>query len=128
MRDIFYFIILCVLTQRKLRQSLFNSFTLKAMNGVSWWKLLCGPWTEVVSHVTPPYLVKVKINFAKAQKLTWKEIKSLYGLKTIITSNHISELLKMQLESKSRNVHKYGTRSGFISKHAHLRSSSVGIK
>ena len=22
-----------------------------------------GPWTEVVSHATPPYLVKVKINF-----------------------------------------------------------------
>ena len=29
----------------------------------------CGPWTEVVSHATPPYLVKVKINFHEAQKL-----------------------------------------------------------
>ena len=70
-------------------------------------KLHCGPWTEVVSHATPPHLVKVKINFDEAQKLTWKEITCFYGLKTIITWNHISELLKMQLESKSRNVHTY---------------------
>ena len=70
-------------------------------------KLHCGPWTEVVSHATPPHLVKVKINFDEAQKLTWKEITCFYGLKTIITWNHLSELLKMQLESKSRNVHTY---------------------
>ena len=38
-------------------------------------KLHCRPWTEVVSHATLPYLVKVKINFDEAQKLTWKEIK-----------------------------------------------------
>ena len=43
-------------------------------------KLHCGPWTEVISHATPPHLVKVKINFDEAQKLTWKEIKCLYGL------------------------------------------------
>ena len=30
---------------------------------------------EVVSHTTPPHLMKVKINFDEAQKLTWKEIK-----------------------------------------------------
>ena len=54
-------------------------------------------------HATPPHLVK--INFNEAQKLTWKEIKCLYGLITIITSNHISEILKMQLESRSRNIH-----------------------
>ena len=70
-------------------------------------KLYCGPWTEVVSHATPPHLVKVKINFDEAQKLTWKEIKCFYGLKTITTPNHITELLKMQLESKNRNVHTY---------------------
>ena len=70
-------------------------------------KLHCGPWTKVVSHATPPHLVKVKINFDEAQKLTWKEITCFYGLKTIITWNHISELLKMQLESKSRNVYTY---------------------
>ena len=35
-------------------------------------KLHCGPWTEVVSRATPPHLVKVKINFDEAQKLTWK--------------------------------------------------------
>ena len=70
-------------------------------------KLHCGPWTEVVSHATPPHLVKVKINFDEAQKLTWKEIKCFYGLKTITTPNHITELLKMQLESKNRNVHTY---------------------
>ena len=62
----------------------------------------------------------------------------------MITTNHISELLKMQIESKSQNVHTQGTLSGFISKHAvttqksinmrdshigkHLRSSSFGIK
>ena len=40
-------------------------------------KLRCRPWTEVVSHATLPYLVKVKINFDEAQKLTWKEIKCL---------------------------------------------------
>ena len=68
-------------------------------------KLHCVPWTEVVSHATPSLLVKVKINFDEAQKLTWKEIKCLYGLIKIITSNHISELLKMQLESGSQNVH-----------------------
>ena len=70
-------------------------------------KLHCGPWTKVVSHATPPHLVKVKTNFDEAQKLTWKEITCFYGLKTIIAWNHISELLKMQLESKSRNVHTY---------------------
>ena len=32
--------------------------------------------------------------------------------------NNFSELLKMQLESKSRSVHIWGTRSGFISTHA----------
>ena len=87
---------------------------------------------EVVSHATPPHLVNVKINFDEVQKLTWKEIKFLYGLIIIkiinnnnkkitnknnkiilkiikiiikiITSNHISELLKVQLESRSQNV------------------------
>ena len=92
-----------------------SSFMLKAVNEVLWWsrcwrklpafrqKLHCGPWTKVVPHATPPHLVK--INFNEAQKLTWKEIKCLYGLITIITSNHISEILKMQLESRSRNIH-----------------------
>ena len=65
----------------------------------------CGPRTEVVSHATPPHLLKVKINFDVAQKLSWKEIKCFYGLIRIITSNDTSELLKMQLESRSRNVH-----------------------
>ena len=63
-------------------------------------------WTQValwivnrsqVSHATPPHLVKVKINFDEAQKLKWKEIKCLYGL-IKITTNHISELQKIQLE------------------------------
>ena len=53
---------------------------------------------------TPPRLVKVNINFDEAQKLTWKEIKCLYDLIKIMTSNHIFELLKMQLESRNRNV------------------------
>ena len=43
-------------------------------------KLHCGPRAEVISHTTPPDLVKVKINFDEAQKLTWKEMKCLYGL------------------------------------------------
>ena len=88
-------------------------------------KLHCGPWTEVVSHTTPPHLVKVKINFDEAQKLTWKEIKCLYGFITIITSKNISELLKMQLESRSRNVHTWGTRSGFISTQAVTTRKSI---
>ena len=72
----------------------------------------------MASNATPPHLVKVGINFDEAQKLTRKEIKCLYCLIKRITSNHISELLKMQLESRSRNVHTWGTRSGFISAHA----------
>ena len=43
-------------------------------------KLHCGPRTEVISHTIPPDLVKVKINFDEAQKLTWKEMRCLYGL------------------------------------------------
>ena len=64
-------------------------------------------WTVNVSSLAcyPSHLVKVKINFDEAQKLTWKEIKCLYGLIKIITSNHISELLKCNLKSRSRNVH-----------------------
>ena len=69
------------------------------------WTLHCGPQMDVVSHATFPHLVKVKINFDEAQKLMWKEIKCLYGFIKIITSNHISELLKMQLQSRSQNVH-----------------------
>ena len=57
-------------------------------------KLYCGPLTEVVSYATPPHFVKIKINFHEAQKLTWKEIKCLYGLIKIITPNHICELLR----------------------------------
>ena len=70
------------------------------------WKLHCRPRTEVVSYATPPHSVKVKKNnFDEAQKLTWREIRCLHGLKTMITSNHISEFLKIQIESKSQNVH-----------------------
>ena len=69
------------------------------------WKLHCGPWTEVVSHATPSHMVKVKINFDEAQNLTWKEVKCFYGLIKITNSNPISELLKMQLESRSQDVH-----------------------
>ena len=101
----------------------YGSFMLEAMNEVLWWsrcwrklstvdvyfrrwKLHCGPWTEVVLNATPPHLVKVKINFDEAQKLTWKEIKCLYGLLQINISSHISELPYMQLESRNRSVHK----------------------
>ena len=63
-------------------------------------KLHYGPWTEAVSHATPPHFVKVKINFDNALKLTWRETKCLYSLIKITISNHISELLKMQLESR----------------------------
>ena len=67
----------------------------------------CRLWTEVVLWTVngSSHLVKVKINFVEAQKLTWKQVKCLYGLIKIITSNHIPELLKMQLESRNRNVH-----------------------
>ena len=80
---------------------------------------------EVVSHATFPHLVKVKINFDEAQKLMWKEIKCLYGFIKIITSNHISELLKMQLESRSQNAHTLGTLSRFISTHAVTMQKSI---
>ena len=80
---------------------------------------------EVVSHATFPHLVKVKINFDEAQKLMWKEIKCLYGF-IKITSNHISELLKKQLESRSQNVHTQGTGREFISTHA--ETTQKGIK
>ena len=69
-------------------------------------KLHCRPWTEVVSHATPPHSVKVKkINFDEAQKLTWKKNKMFVWFKNNDNSNHISELLKMQLGSKSQNDH-----------------------
>ena len=51
-----------------------------------------------------PHLVEGKINCDEVQKLTCKEIKCLYGLITIITSNYSSKLLKMELESRGRNV------------------------
>ena len=104
---------------------LISSFMLKAMNEGSWWSRCwrklstvdgsCLPWTEVALWTVngsslacyPPRLVKVKINFDEAQKLAWKEIICFYGLKKITTSNHISELLKMQLESKRRNFRTY---------------------
>ena len=69
-----------------------------------------------------PQLVKVKINFDEAQKLKWKEVKCLYGL--IKNNNH--ELLKMQFESRGRNVHTWGTRSGFNSPHAVTTPKSIG--
>ena len=49
---------------------------------------------------------------------------------TMITSNHISKLLKMQLESKNRNVHTYsrGPVAGFISKHAVTTQKSISIR
>ena len=42
-----------------------------------------------------------------------------------MTSNNISELLKMQLESRSRNVHTQRTRSGFISTHVVTTRKSI---
>ena len=51
-------------------------------------KLHCKPWTEAVSHATPPHLVNVKINFDEVQKLTWKEIKFLHGLMIIKIINN----------------------------------------
>ena len=47
-----------------------------------------------------------------------KKLKCLYGLIKIITPNHTSELLKMQLESRNRNIYTQGTRSGFFSTQA----------
>ena len=67
-------------------------------------KLHYGPWTEAVSHATPLHFVKVKINFDNALKLTWRETKCLYSLIKITISNHISELLKKQLESRIRKA------------------------
>ena len=49
-------------------------------------------------------------------------------LSKIIISNHISELLKMQLESRSRNVHTKGIRSGFISTHAVTTQKGIRVK
>ena len=43
--------------------------------------------------------MKVKINFDEVQKLTWEEIKFLYGLIKIITLNHISKLLNREAET-----------------------------
>ena len=63
-------------------------------------KLHCEPWTEVVSHATPPHLVKVKINFDKAQKLTWKEVKFLYGTK----ENYKREYKREVIQSCSLHI------------------------
>ena len=69
----------------------------------------CIPWTEVALWSVngrslacyPPHLVKVKINFDEAQKLKRKEMKFFLGLIKRVTSDHICELLKMQIESRS---------------------------
>ena len=81
-------------------------------------KLHYGLSTEVVSYATTLLFVKVKITFNESQKHFKKEINCLYGLIKIVTSNHISKLLEMQLEFRSRNVHTSGTRGGFILIHA----------
>ena len=88
------------------------------------WHLLVTVFPFYPSHSTPPYSVKVKINFDEAQKLTWKEIKHLYGLIKIITLNNISELLKMQLESRSRNVHTLGPVAGSFQHKLWLRGKA----
>ena len=63
-------------------------------------------WTVNGSSLAcyPSPLSESQLNFDEAQKLTWEEINCFYGLIKIITSNHNSELLKMQLASRSRNV------------------------
>ena len=84
----------------------------------------CRLWTEVISHATPSHLEKVKDNFSETQKLTHSR-EHLYGSIKIKTSNHISKLLKMQLESRSQNVHDLGTHCGFISTHAVITQKSI---
>ena len=69
----------------------------------------CIPWTEVALWSVngrsfacyPPHLVKVKINIDEAQKLKRKEMKFFLGLIKRVTSDHICELPKMQIESRS---------------------------
>ena len=99
----------------------------------------CWPWTEVVLWTVngsnlacyPSPLSESQNWFRWSSETHVEEIKCLYGIIKITTSNHISELLKMQLESRSRNVNTWGTRSGFISTHAvttrkSIRSSHIG--
>ena len=62
----------------------------------------CTPLTEVVDHLVK--IQKVKMNFDEAQKLTWKEIKFVWFNKNNNLKS-LPELLKMQVESRSRNVH-----------------------
>ena len=62
----------------------------------------CIPWTEVVDHLVK--IQKVKMNFDEAQKLTWKEMKFVWFNKNNNLKS-LPELLKMQVESRSRNVH-----------------------
>ena len=83
--------------------------------------------SSLACYPSPPSKSQ-KNNFDEAQKLMWKEIRCLNGLKTMITSNRISELLKMQLESKRQIVHTQGTPSGFISKHAVATQKSISIR
>ena len=77
----------------------FSSIMLKAMNEVLWWSRYwrklstvdgsCIPLTEVTLWTVngsslacyPSPLSESQINFDKAQKLTWKEVKFLYGTK-----------------------------------------------
>ena len=46
----------------------------------------------------------------------------------MIASNYISELLKIQLESRGRNFLTQGTGSGFISTHAETTQKSIRSK
>ena len=90
----------------------------------------CRPWTEAVDcgrklstvngrcHASYPSPLSKSLN-----QFRWSSEIHVERNKTFVwfdkkTLNHISELLKMQLESTSRKVHTQGTRSAFISTHA----------
>ena len=106
---------------------------------LSCWKVNGADVTEVVDRGRKLYSVircnlarcpsplsESQINLDEAQKLTWKETKCLYGLIKLITSNNVSELLKMQLNlvEKPKCSH-LGDLYGFISTHAVTTRKSI---
>ena len=60
-------------------------------------KLHCGPWTEVVSHATPPHQVKVKINFEK-------QLTALHVVRTFHLFNWYVFILLTKMRTKTKTT------------------------
>ena len=64
----------------------------------------CGPWTEVVSHATPPYLLKVKINFHEAQKLNDVRYDQMKPLSATVVLSLFTPSFRRSTASSGRTI------------------------